>query len=57
MTTPASVSTFYTITIATTNGPPPTFTITAAPIAGTGQFSDGNLTIDQTGAKTPSDKW
>jgi len=57
MTTPAVVSKFYTITIETTDGPPPTFKITAKPITGTGQAADGDLTIDQTGAKTPTDKW
>ncbi|MTW12792.1 prepilin-type N-terminal cleavage/methylation domain-containing protein [Pseudoduganella eburnea] len=57
MTTPAAVSKFYTITITTSDGPPPTFTIKASPIAGTGQAGDGDLTIDQTGAKTPSTKW
>lgn len=51
--TPADVSTYYTLTVtpaaATT---PPTFTITATPIAGTPQASDGNLTIDNLGQKT-----
>ena len=53
MTTPTSVSTFYTITVspaaATT---PPTFTITATPNSGTNQVPDGALTIDNTGQKT-----
>lgn len=57
MTTPAAVSKFYTINIATGDGPPPTFTITAIPISGTKQADDGNLSIDQAGAKLPADKW
>lgn len=57
MTTPPAVSRFYTISITTPAGLPPTFTITATPVAGTGQVSDGVLTINQAGAKTPSDKW
>lgn len=57
VTTPDSVSKFYTITIAVSNGPPPTYTITAIPKSGTVQASDGNLTLDNTGQKTPSSKW
>ena len=59
------VNNFYTVTI-TPAGPfdPPGYTITAtspywgSPRTASGpQLSDGNLTIDNTGAKTPSDKW
>ena len=50
---PSEVARFYTVTIgpsaATT---PPTYTITATPIAGSEQVSDGVLTLDQAGAKT-----
>ena len=50
---PTTVTTFYTFTVgpaaATT---PPTFTITATPVAGTNQVPDGALTIDNTGQKT-----
>ena len=50
---PTSVTNFYTITVtpaaATT---PPTFTITATPVAGSQQAPDGTLTIDNTGQKT-----
>jgi type IV pilus assembly protein PilE len=35
----------------------PTFTITATPVAGMGQTSDGSLAIDQAGNKTPTTKW
>ncbi len=52
-TVPSEVVSFYTVTIdpaaATT---PPTFTITATPIAGSAQDGDGALTIDQAGNKT-----
>lgn len=53
--TPTSVSNFYTITITLNDGLPPGYTITATPIGG--QVSDGNLTIDNTGQKTPASKW
>jgi type IV pilus assembly protein PilE len=53
LTVPTDVSKYYTVTV----GPdaptlPPTYTITATPIAGTQQASDGALTLDNTGAKT-----
>lgn len=51
---PNSVAGFYTVQI-TTGATPPTFAITATAI-GT-QVPDGNLSIDNTGAKTPADKW
>lgn len=57
MTTPAAVSKHYTIAIVTGDGPPPTFTITAKPIDGSKQAADGELSIDQAGAKLPADKW
>ena len=53
---PASVVAAYDVTLAAAGGPPPTFTITAAPKAGTDQTEErcGTLAIDQTGAKTAS---
>jgi len=54
---PDTVSKFYTVTITPVAGPPPGFVVTAAPIAGKKQAGDGTLTIDNTGAKTPTDKW
>lgn len=57
MTTPARVASKYTITIEVVPGPPPRFTITATPIAGTDQAVDGPLTLDNAGTKTPSTKW
>ena len=57
LTAPATVSTFYTIAVTngaggTTVSSPPSFKITATPIAGTKQASDGALTLTDTGAKT-----
>lgn len=57
VTTPADVSRFYTITVPVGTGAVPTFTATATPIAGSSQVSDGTLTLDSTGAKSPADKW
>ncbi|MFZ3018929.1 MAG: type IV pilin protein [Gallionella sp.] len=56
MSMPTDVSNFYTMTI-TVSAAPPVFTLTATPIAGTKQESDGALTLDSSGAKTPADKW
>lgn len=52
MTPPADVSNNYTITISAPAGTPPTYTITATPVVGSKQANDGNLTLDDTGAKT-----
>ena len=57
MTAPADVSRNYTITICldaacTPATSPPSFKITATPIAGKPQAGDGALTLDDTGAKT-----
>lgn len=57
MTTPAKVSKFYTIAIVVDPGPPPSYTLTATPIAGSIQAPDGALSLDNTGNKTPSSKW
>lgn len=48
----ARVTDNYAVTFeVSTVTPPPTFTITAAPIAGTRQEGDGDLTINNAGAK------
>jgi type IV pilus assembly protein PilE len=50
---PADVAPYYTIAVtpaAPTN--PPTFTLTATPVAGSKQVPDGTLTIDHQGNKT-----
>ena len=52
----ACSNTFYDITVAISAGPPPGFTITAAPKTGA-QLSDGTLTLNNLGAKTPTTKW
>lgn len=57
VTTPTDVNNLYTVSIAVTAGPPPTFTVTATPKAGTVQEPDVTLTINQAGQKTPTDKW
>jgi type IV pilus assembly protein PilE len=57
VTIPANVSSFYTFTNVATAGPPPTFTATATPIAGTAQASDPVLGINQAGVKTPTTVW
>ena len=54
---PPEVSPYYDVTIAAAAGPPPTFTITAAPKAGTTMAGDGNLMLDQAGTKLPAAKW
>lgn len=56
LTVPGEVSPFYTVRVTTTLSPA-TFTITAAPIAGTRQETDGNLALDSEGAKAPDNKW
>lgn len=59
MTPPSTVSNNYsccTITAAA-SGTTPTFFITATPLAGKPQASDGNLTLDDVGNKGPSGKW
>lgn len=56
---PREVDSFYTVSTALVAGPPPGFTATATPKAGTRQADDGWLTIDNTGARTSEtpDKW
>lgn len=52
----SDVTSYYTVAIAT-GATPPTFTVTVTPIAGTAQAGDYTLTIDNTGAKTPTNVW
>ena len=50
---PADVSRFYTVTIDPAAPTlPPSYSITATPIAGSAQVPDGMLTLDHQGAKT-----
>ena len=55
VTVPAEVSKFYVVSIGAVGATPPTFTVTAT--ATGSQVKDGNLTLNQAGAKTPAEKW
>ena len=62
--TPASATTwthsFYTVSVSVTGSTPPSYTITATPVATSYQNGDGNLTLTNTGirARTAGDgKW
>ena len=57
VTMPDVVAAKYTIQIDAPATTPPTFTISATPIASTIQAGDGTLTIDNAGQRTPGDKW
>ena len=58
MTTPSNVSGAYTITVAVSAGPPPSFTITATPTGKqTLDLGGASLTITNSGAKTPAGAW
>jgi type IV pilus assembly protein PilE len=58
MVVPAEVSRFYTMTMRPNNAAtPPSYTVTAAPISGTIQASDGTMTLDNTGQKLPAYLW
>nr|UXE44580.1 hypothetical protein Hi04_10k_c2651_00024 [uncultured bacterium] len=54
---PVDVSSYYTITIAVPGGAPPTFVVTATPIAGSVQAGDYTLTLDNTGVRGPNAAW
>jgi type IV pilus assembly protein PilE len=56
-TIPADVSAYYTVTINAPGGAPPTFTVTATPLAGSPQAGDYTLTLDNTGVKSPANVW
>lgn len=45
---------FYTVSVTTASGPPPTYTITAVPNASTYQAADGTLTLTSAGVKSRS---
>lgn len=53
---PGDLNGYYTITT-TANTTTPSFKITATAVAGSQQAPDGDLTLDNTGAKTPSGSW
>jgi type IV pilus assembly protein PilE len=52
---PPEVSPFYSWKVTTPGGAPPSFVITFTPIAD--QVTDGVLTLDSLGNKTPAEKW
>jgi type IV pilus assembly protein PilE len=54
---PAEVSNFYTVTITSTDGPPPTFEVKATPKTGTVMAGESPFTLDQDGTKLPAGKW
>jgi type IV pilus assembly protein PilE len=54
---PADLAPYYSATIALVAGPPPGFTITFTPVAGSNMASDGVLMLDGAGRKVPADKW
>lgn len=49
---PDAVARYYTVTLTTQAGPPPTFSLTAVPLAGQAAERCGTLGIDQAGIKT-----
>jgi type IV pilus assembly protein PilE len=55
MTPPANISTRYTFSLAACATPCTTYTITATAIGA--QASDGDLSLNHLGVKTPADKW
>ena len=55
LTQPSETTSRYDFSVTLNPGPPPTYTIMAT--AKGPQASDGNLTLDSTGTKTPADKW
>lgn len=54
---PKEVSNFYTVKVEPAAGPPPSFLVTAAPIAGKRNANDGTLTMTSAGVKNPPEKW
>jgi type IV pilus assembly protein PilE len=54
-TLPPDVSGNYDFDVALDAGPPPSFAITFTALGA--QASDGDLTVDSLGGKTPPDKW
>jgi type IV pilus assembly protein PilE len=57
---PERVARFYSVAVVAPAGAPPTFTLTATPIAGSMQAPDLGgvvLSLNQAGVKAPSGKW
>ena len=53
----SEVTKFYEVKIDVTNAAPPTYVITATPIAGSMQAVDGDLALNNLGVKSPAGKW
>ena len=53
---PEAVNKHYAMTV-TTSAAPPKFTVTATAKTTGKQMADGNLGLDDSGKKTPADKW
>jgi type IV pilus assembly protein PilE len=56
-TLPSDVSSHYDYDITLGTSAVPSFTITFSPLPTSRQASDGNLTLNNEGRKTPSEKW
>jgi type IV pilus assembly protein PilE len=54
---PAELTTKYTYDVVPGAGTPPTYVITFTPVVGSSQASDGALTLNSDGVKTPASKW
>ncbi len=54
---PTEVSQHYQAPTFAVTTAPPGFTITLTPIVGDGQASDGAMTLNSAGVKTPANKW
>lgn len=54
---PSDVSALYTWSVSKTTSGPPGFTLTLTPVSGGRQVSDGALTLNHQGVKTPAGKW
>ena len=57
MTVPTEVSNIYDVTVAYVAASPRTFKVSAVPKTTAANKNDGTLTLDNTGAKAPADKW
>lgn len=52
---PSNISSKYTYNVTLSDGPPPSYVINFTAIGN--QASDGNLSLNNEGVKTPADKW
>lgn len=51
------VGSYYTVTFEVGTATLPVFTVTAAPLTGSPQASDGALSLNSSGVKSPTGKW